>query len=236
MKNKTKKSITISGVIIVASFILTGYVGNNQDLKEKATKDSLEAVYFAVAADQMNVFYAGIPNPVSAAAAGVSPNHIQISASGSGVSTSGGAGKYMFNFTGTGECLITVSAKTDKGVKVQGPPIKFRVKPLPKPELKIAGKFAPPEMKKSDLSLVGAIGAGAANFDFAVNYVVISHEVFGKVKGVVITEGGPGSNLSSGASAIFKRAEVGSKIYVEAKVKSPDGKIHSISSATKVIR
>ena len=190
----------------------------------------------SVSADQMNVFYAGIPNPVTAAAAGISPNDIQISSSGSGVSQSGGSGKYMLNFTGTGECLITVSAKTDKGVKAQGPPIKFRVKPLPKPELKIAGKFAPSEMKKADLSLVGGIGAGAQNFDFAVNYVVISHEVFGKVKGVVKTEGGPGSNLSAGASAIFKGAEVGSKIYVEAKVKSPDGKIHSISSATKVTR
>ena len=32
--------MTIFGVILSASFILTGYVGNNQDLKEKATKDS----------------------------------------------------------------------------------------------------------------------------------------------------------------------------------------------------
>ena len=41
-QNKMKKLIIISGVIIVASFILSGYVENNQDLKEKTTKDSLE--------------------------------------------------------------------------------------------------------------------------------------------------------------------------------------------------
>ena len=35
-----KRIMTIFGVILSASFILTGYVGNNQDLKEKATKDS----------------------------------------------------------------------------------------------------------------------------------------------------------------------------------------------------
>jgi hypothetical protein len=42
-----KKLIIISGLIIVASFILSGCGGNNQELKEKATKDSLEAVNVA---------------------------------------------------------------------------------------------------------------------------------------------------------------------------------------------
>ena len=42
-----KKLIIISGLIIVASFILSGCGGNNQELKEKATKDSLEAVKVA---------------------------------------------------------------------------------------------------------------------------------------------------------------------------------------------
>ena len=42
-----KKLIIISGLIIVASFILSGCGGNNQELKEKPTKDSLEAVNVA---------------------------------------------------------------------------------------------------------------------------------------------------------------------------------------------
>lgn len=42
-----KKLIIISGLIIVASFILSGCGGNNQELKEKPTKDSLEAVKVA---------------------------------------------------------------------------------------------------------------------------------------------------------------------------------------------
>lgn len=103
----------------------------------------------SVSADQMNVFYAGVPNPVTAAAAGISPQDISVNATGAGVRvTPKGAGKYEFNFSGTGECMVSVSAKTKDGVKSQGPPIKFRVKPLPKPELKIGGKFAPQEMKK----------------------------------------------------------------------------------------
>ena len=228
-QNKMKKLIIISGVIIVASFILSGYVGNNQDLKEKAMNA-------AVSADQMNVFYAGIPNPVTAAAAGISPNDIIISITGAGASISGSDGNYMVNCTETGECFVTVSAKTNKGVKAQGPPIKFRVKALPKPELNIGGRLAPSELKKAELSVVGAIGAGAFNFDFRVDYIVQSWEVSSMINGALKTVSGNGSSLTADGMALFKYAEVGNEIYIDAKVKSPDGKIHSIYSVTKVIR
>jgi preprotein translocase YajC subunit len=269
-----KKLIIISGLIIATSFILSGYVGNNQDLKEKAMNA-------AVSADQMNVFYAGIPNPVTAAAAGISPNDIIISITGAGASISGSDGKYNVNCTETGECLITVSAKTNKRVKAQGPPIKFRVKPLPKPEIKLLGKFAPAEMKKTDLLIVGAIGAGAPNFDFRADYIVQSWEVSSMINGALKTVSENGSALKKGdqiftiegingkivevkddatlimededgtkmkisknavnkhrndLTDFFREAEVGNEIYIDAKVKSPDGKIHSIYSVIKVIR
>ena len=269
-----KKLIIISGLIIVASFILSGYVGNNQDLKEKA-------VNAAVSADQMNVFYAGIPNPVTAAAAGISPNDIIISITGAGSSITGSGGKYIVNCTETGECLITVSAKTNKGVKAQGPPIKFRVKPLPKPEIKLLGRFATAEMSKAALFSVGAIGAGAPGFDFRADYMVLTYEVstmingalktvsenvsalkkgdqiftiegiFGKIVEVkddatLIMEDEDGTKMKISKNAVniyrkaltdfFREAEVGNEIYIDAKVKSPDGKIHSIYSVTKVIR
>lgn len=191
----------------------------------------------AVSADQMNVFYAGVPNPVTASAAGIAPGDIIINPVGAGVQyTSKGGGKYDFTFTGTGECNITVSAKTADGVKVQGPPIKFRVKPLPKPDAKIGGKFAPPEMKRTDLMTVSSIGAGANGFDFQANYITQSYEITGKVKGNVKVITGNGSNLSLDAQNIFKNAEVGSKIYIELKVKGPDNKIYPTFCAIKAIR
>ncbi len=174
----------------------------------------------SVSADQMNVFYAGVPNPVTAAAAGISPQDISVNATGAGVRvTPKGAGKYEFNFSGTGECMVSVSAKTKDGVKSQGPPIKFRVKPLPKPELKIGGKFAPQEMKKGELGMVSGLGAGANGFDFQANFVVLSYEVTGKAKGKLMQESGTGNNLSGAAASILKGADVGSKIYIDAKVK-----------------
>lgn len=191
----------------------------------------------SVSADQMNVFYAGVPNPVTAAAAGISPADISVSASGAGVRvTPKGAGKYEFNFTGVGECMVSVSAKTKDGVKSQGPPIKFRVKPLPKPELKIGGKYAPQEMKKGELGMVSGLGAGANGFDFQANFVVMSYEVTGKARGKLMQEAGTGNNLSGAAAVILKGADVGSKIYIDAKVKGPDGKVTSTTVGIKVIK
>ncbi len=203
---------------------------------EQSYKVAKSAV--SVSAEQMNVFYRGVVNPVAAGAAGISPTDIQISASGAGVKfvPRGEPGKYDFTFSGTGECLITVSAKTKDGVKPQGPPVKFRVKPLPKPEAKIGGKFAPDEMKKGDLQTVGAIGAGANGFDFQANYIVQSYEVVGKVKGAVKIANGNGANLGPDAIAIFKGVDVGTKIYVDIKVKGPDGLMYSSTCGIKVTK
>jgi gliding motility-associated protein GldM len=191
----------------------------------------------SVSADQMNVFYAGVPNPVTAAAAGVSPADISVSATGAGVRvTPKGNGKYEFNFSGTGECNVSVSAKTKEGVKSQGPPVKFRVKPLPKPELKLSGKFAPQELKKSELGMISGLGAGANGFDFQANYVVISWEVVGKSNGKLGSSAGNGNNLDATAKQVLSKADVGSKVYIDAKIKGPDGKLTSVTSAIKVNR
>ncbi len=191
----------------------------------------------SVSATQMNVFYAGVPNPVTAAAAGISPADISVSASGAGVRvTPKGNGTYEFNFSSTGECMVSVSAKTKDGVKSQGPPVKFRVKPLPKPELKLGGKFAPQELKKSELGMVSGLGAGANGFDFQANYVVMSWEVVGKSKGKLGSSAGNGNNLDATGKSVLANADVGSKVYIDAKIKGPDGKVTSVTSAIKVNR
>lgn len=192
----------------------------------------------AVSAEMMNVFYRGVVNPVAAGVAGVSPSDIVITASGAGVkfTPKSEPGKYDFTFTGVGECLITVSRKGPDGVKPQGPPQKFRVKPLPKPEAKIGGKFAPAEMKKSELQTVAAIGAGASGFDFQANYIVQSYELMGKIKGAIKQETGNGANLSPSAINLLKGIEVGGKLYIDLKVKGPDGIIYPTTCAIKVTK
>ena len=107
---------------------------------------------------------------------------------------------------------------------------------MPKPEAKIGGKFAPAEMKKGDLSTVGAIGAGANGFDFAANYLVLSYEVVGKVKGAVKIASGNGPNLGADAITIFKNVDANTKLYVDIKVKGPDGLSYSSTCGIKVLK
>jgi gliding motility-associated protein GldM len=190
-----------------------------------------------VSPDMMNVFYAGVPNPVSAAAAGVSPADISVSATGAGVRvTPKGNGKYEFNFSGTGECMVTVSAKGPDGTKAQGPAQKFRVKPLPKPELKFNGKFSPNELKRGEWSLISGLGAGASGFDFQANYVVTEWEVTAKNNGKLAGGTGKGPTLDAVAKQAMAKADVGSKVFIDAKIKGPDGKSNTVAISIKVLR
>lgn len=184
----------------------------------------------AVSAEQMKVFYVGVDNPIMCQAAGIAPTDLKVSASGGGaVLTPKGGGLYMGRFTTPGECTISASANG----KPQGTS-KFKVKPLPKPELKIAGAFSPQTITKAQLQTLGGLGAGANGFEFQANFIVKSYEVTGKVKGKLQAAEGTGNNLSGEALNICKGADKGSKIYIDAKVQGPDGKTNSVTWAAKV--
>lgn len=183
----------------------------------------------AVSADQMNVFYAGVENPVTVSAAGVAPTDLIVNPSGCGVSKTGGAGgKFIFKFTGAGECNVAVSAKQKDGsTKPQGT-VKFRVKALPAPVASVGGKSGFVEMPKSGLSAIGGMGANAPGFDFKANYIVLSFDVTGSIKGQTKFTSCQGNNLNADARAILSAAGTGSKIFFDnIKVKKPDGTVVS---------
>ena len=93
----------------------------------------------AVALDKMNVFYIGVPNPISVSAGGVAPSELSVSGSGGiKLAPKGGAGKYEVTATTPGSVTISVSAKTKDGMKPQGT-FKFRVKKIPDPVAKVGG-------------------------------------------------------------------------------------------------
>ena len=190
----------------------------------------------AVSAEQMKVFYVGVVNPIMVQAAGVAPANLIVSASGGGARlTQKGGGKFDGTFSTPGTCTISVSAKVDGNNKPQGVSV-FKVKPLPKPELRIAGKFSPNELKKSELGVLAGLGAGANGFEFQANFIVQSWDVTAKRKGKIDNYSGTGNNLSAEAQTLVKAADVGSKIYIDAKVKGPDGKTNQVALGIKVAK
>jgi hypothetical protein len=83
---------------------------------------------------------------------------------------------------------------------------------------------------------VGAIGAGASGFDFQANYIVQNYEVVAKVRGQLKVAQGNGANLAPDAIAIFKGVDAGTKLYVDIRVKGPDGIMYSSTCGIKVLR
>lgn len=183
--------------------------------------------FTAVAADNMNIFYVGVENPISISAAGFSPNDLKVNVTGCGADIkSDGSGKYKLLAKTTGTCLVTVSAKTPEGYKQQGIPKVFRVKSIPPPVLKIGGKLATSnlEFTRNDLSTIGGVGAESPGFMFPVNMVVKSFEL--QVVGATGIQPYPcnGNNLSAEAKEAIKRLRPGQRAFFDnVKVKTPTG-------------
>jgi gliding motility-associated protein GldM len=190
----------------------------------------------AIALDKMNVFYIGVPNPVSISAAGVSPTDLIVNASGGGAKyASKGGGKYEFTFSSPGDCNISVSAKTKDGTKPQGPPIKFRVKRIPDPVAKIGGKIGNGilEFKKLELASIGGVVAEVPGFEFDARFVVKSFIVSAVVKGSLKEFNCAGNNLSAEAKGVIQSLSPGSKLYFEnIKASGPDGSMRTLPNVS----
>ncbi|MEM9884691.1 MAG: gliding motility protein GldM [Bacteroidota bacterium] len=81
-----------------------------------------------VAADQMNVFYIGVDNPISISATGVSSNALRITGSGAGIRLSGNGSKRVVRVSRPEKAKITVS-----GGGLSPTNFEFRVKRIPDP-------------------------------------------------------------------------------------------------------
>ncbi|MBI3521136.1 MAG: hypothetical protein HY062_17480 [Bacteroidetes bacterium] len=189
--------------------------------------------FTAVAADNMNIFYAGIENPMSASCAGFSPADLKVSISGCGAEAKPtGAGKYIITAKSSGTCTVAVSAKVNGTYQQQGPPKVFRVRDIPPPYLKLGGKLATSnlEFTRNEIRLIGGVGAEAVGFMFPVNFIVKSFDV--SVQGGAVDIPCPGNNLSAAAKTALANMRPGQIAYIDnIKVLTPKGTIIPIASA-----
>lgn len=183
--------------------------------------------FTAVSADNMNIFYAGVDNPMSASSAGFAPSDLRVTVSGCGaVATPAGAGKYTITAKSAGSCTVTVAAKVNGVYQQQGAPKVFRVKDIPPAVLKIGGKLATTnlELTRNEVGQMGGIGAESPGFMFPVNFVVKSFDVFMIRKGRPETFTCTGNNFSAEAKVAMASLKNGDKLYIEnAKVQKPTG-------------
>ena len=133
----------------------------------------------AVAAEKMNVFYAGIPNPVSIAAP-VAPEQLQISWGGATATPLGG-GRYDVSVPSSlsgREITIIVSAKMDGNKTQNMGSTTFRVKSVPEPTIYIGANIQSGRQPKELLLGNPLITARMSpDFNYELRWSILSYRV-----------------------------------------------------------
>ena len=132
-----------------------------------------------VAAEKMNVFYAGIANPISVNAP-VPPDKITIELVGGGSQAKTGPGAYNVTVPeGMVGKTVTVNVRADMGGRsAQMGGTVFRVKRVPDPIAKVGGNFSGGRVSKSDLAANPFVNARMpSDFAYDLTWSIASYQV-----------------------------------------------------------
>ena len=192
-----------------------------------------------VAADLMNVLYAGYANPISISVPGVPANAISASMSG-GSFVSKGNGHFVATPSAVGrDVTIHVTAR-DKGQVRSLPPFVFHVRKLPDPTAYIAmgtDRFRGGGLAKA--SLMGATGIHAAIDDglLDIPFKVVGFEtVFFDNMGNAIPLASAGASFSDRQREEFRKLYRNRRFYIShIRAVGPDGIMRTLPSAMEVI-
>ena len=175
-----------------------------------------------VSPDKMNVFYVGVPNPVSVSAPGIPIENLVVSMTGGNIS--GSKGKYTVTVSSPGTIAkVNVSARVGAKTQLIGSS-DFRVKRIPDPIAKFAGK------NSGTLSAVviknsNALFAILENFDFDAKFRVTKFSlVIAKPRADVIALTTNGNTFSAQMQAAIAGISPGSRVIFDDIVAvGPDG-------------
>ncbi|MBS1774913.1 MAG: gliding motility protein GldM [Bacteroidetes bacterium] len=185
--------------------------------------------------DKMNVFYIGVPNPITVSAAGYSIEDISVSIPGANLAVTG-KGKWDVTVTTPGKVMASINAKTDGGVKQVGA-MEIRVKTIPDPTAKIAGKSGGTLATGIFKAQIG-IPAVLENFDFDTKFVVTSFECSwlpkrGEYQGPFPVQGASFEHNPQVNQYQTKLAKPGDKVFIEnIKAVGPDKRTRTLNNIT----
>jgi len=177
----------------------------------------------AVMLDKMNVFYIGVPNPVTISS-GTGWDKTHVSMDGGSISPSGGPGKFTVNVKTVGKASITVNADGKPST------YDFRVKRIPDPVIKV-GPSAGGRIQSVVFKNQNFARADLENFDFDAHFNIVSATIyfsganFSNVQSAEIH----GGSLEGVKSQLQKCIPGTSVTFDNVKVQGPDGVIRSVT-------
>lgn len=192
-----------------------------------------------LAADLMNVLYAGYQNPISVSVPGVPANAISVSMTGGSLRATS-AGHYVAVPSKVGEDVTFHVTARDKGQTRTMPPFTFHVRKLPDPTAYInigTNRFRGGTLSKS--ALMGAPGIHAAIDDglLDIAFQVQGFEtVFFDNMGNAVPLNSNGASFSEAQKAQFRKLSRNRRFYIN-KVRAigPDGISRTLAGSMEVI-
>ncbi|MFZ4102195.1 MAG: GldM family protein, partial [Sphingobacterium thalpophilum] len=175
-----------------------------------------------VSPDKMNVFYVGVPNPVSVSAPGISKENLVVTMNGGTISGSNGKYIVTVNTPGT-TAKVNVSANVSGKVQNIGSS-DFRVKRIPDPKAKFAGKTGG-ALSSVVIKSQGSIFAVLEGFDFDAKFNVTRFSlVIARPRADVVVLQSNGSSFSSQMTAAVAAITPGTRVIFDDIVAvGPDG-------------
>lgn len=191
-----------------------------------------------VAADLMNVLYAGFNNPISVTAAGGNAG-LHLSMTG-GSLTQTGPGKYTARPAKVGENVTFSVSGTVNGKAQNMGTFTFQVRKLPDPSAFIklgSDRFRGGRLAKA--SILGASSLGAAIDDGLLNipFHVLSFEtVFADRMGNFRPEPSSGPNFTENQRNLMRELRRGQRFYISrVRAQGPDGIVRNLNGSIEVI-
>jgi gliding motility-associated protein GldM len=192
-----------------------------------------------VSPDKMNVIYKGVPNPITISVPGVASEKLVprlVGASGTINATNVKEGKYEISISDAVAKTVTVEVgiKDGNSTKSAGKGYEFRLKPIPDPVPKFAGK-EPTDGTATLADLKGAVGviADMKNFDFDLKFQVLGFDLVSTVNGFERVEKSTSNKVTTGQSNLLNSLKKGNRITIEnIKAKGPDGRERTLNSIT----
>ena len=192
-----------------------------------------------VAADLMNVLYAGFDNPISVSASGIPSNKIHLAMSG-GTLTASGNGKYVARPATVGQDVtFTVTGEVNGRSQTMGA-FSFKVRKLPDPTAYISvgtDRFKGGRLAKG--TLLGAKGIGAAIDDglLDITFRVLGFEtVFFDRMGNARPEVSAGADFTETQRDLMRSLRRGQRFYISrVRAVGPDGIERTLPLSVEII-
>ncbi|MBK6962574.1 MAG: gliding motility protein GldM [Bacteroidales bacterium] len=176
-----------------------------------------------VAPTKMNVFYANVDNPVSISASGIPESQISADITTGTIKRASDGKTWVVRVPLGQKAVITVKHNDGKATRNMGN-AEFRIKRVPDPKAYIANTDGGPVQKSMLLASRALIPKMPEDFDFDLNFEIVSFTFVGVRGGDTYERPGTGNRLTDEMQTFISNSKRGQRIWLEnIMAKGPDG-------------